>query len=163
MDDPGARRLLLEQFEGSSEHIWVFDRHLSDIQGCLSLRVPDLRVCLVNLHKLFDRFELLVLDGHHQRRVPQPPCLLVLRGHSSAIGHQIKHLLELYVRATCSAVPHRMEHFSVLALLVEHLRGFAFRVSRVSQRFFVSIDIDELLHQFFILSQYGMMQYILAC
>ena len=56
-----------------------------------------------------------------------------------------------------------MEHFSVLALLVEHLRGFAFRISRIAQRFLVSVDIDELLHQFFILSQHGVMQYILPC
>ena len=162
MNDPGARRLLLKQFEHGGEHVGIFDAHPGDLEGRLALEICGLGVGFVDLDELLHCFQLLVLDSQHQGRVAQPPSLLVLGCHARPVTHLVEDLLELDVCATCCAVPHCMEHLCVLALLVEHLRCFVFGVSCISQCFRVSVNLDKFLHQLLIFCQYSMVQYVLA-
>ena len=87
-----------------------------------------------------------MLDSDHEWSVAEPPGLLILGGHSRAISHLIKHLLELNVGATCGAIPNRVEHLGVLALFIEHLWRFSLCISCISQRLLVSINHDKSLN-----------------
>ena len=56
-----------------------------------------------------------------------------------------------------------MEHLSVLALLVELLWRLSLGISSVAQSLLISIDLNEALNEFFVLSHYRVMQDVLAC